>query len=297
MGFLLSLLPESFLWMGCLSAVVLIGVPHGALDISLLWLEAKKNISSLLVAVLKYILLVIISLVAWRFSSDLFWFCFFFAAIYHFGSSDEHPAVLKTISQNAWSRNLWILSRGAILVFSPAAFHSEKITQYLNHASSPQFASGFAAVAPFICTYSAVIYLWTTFKCFRKASFQTHRLILIKHFCSLTIFILLFWVADPLVSFSLYFCCHHSLSHGFRVLQRSPREKKRNFSLWVLVLLLTVPVIPLSLGVLRYVAHQNETSAPVTALFVAIAALTFPHLLVVKRLHEQLNFRFPHVKL
>lgn len=291
MGFLLSLLPESFLWIGCLSAVILIGVPHGALDISLLWLEAKKNLTSLLISVSKYILLVFISLATWRFSSDLFWFCFFFAAIYHFGGSDEHPTILKIISQNSWSRALWILSRGAILVFAPAVFHSEKITHYLNHVSSPQFASGFSAVAPFVCAYSASIYLWTTLKCYQKASFQTHRLFLLKHLFSLIVFCLLFWVADPLVSFSLYFCCHHSLNHSFRVLQRNHRERNKTLYLLLLVVLLTLPIVPLSFWALKYIPQPNVPGATVTACFVAIAALTFPHLMVVRRLHEKLNWR------
>jgi len=291
MGFLLSLLPESYLWIGCLSAVVLIGVPHGALDICLLWSESHKDVSILFRAILKYVLLVVVSLALWRFSSDFFWFCFFFAAVYHFGSSDEHPQVLKIISQNSWNRVLWVLSRGALLVFAPAAFHPEKIIGYLNQAASPGFAIGFTSIAPFVCAYSGLIYIWTSLKSYKKSSFQVHRYILLKHLCSIGVFILLFWVADPLVSFSLYFCCHHSLKHSFRVLQRNP-WKKRNLYLALVVVALTLSVLPLMFWARGHMTLSNMPKATVAACFIAVATLTFPHLLVVKRLHEKLNWTF-----
>lgn len=287
MGFFLSLLPESYLWVGCLSAVVLIGVPHGALDICLLWTESQKDASILFRAVLKYVLLVIGSLGVWRISSDLFWFCFFFAAVYHFGSTDEHPQVLRIISKNSWNRVLWVLSRGTLLVFAPAAFHPEKVIGYLNQAASPSFAIGLTSVASFLCVYSGLIYLWTSLNCYKKSSFKVHRFILLKHLCSVSVFILLFWVADPLVSFSLYFCCHHSLNHSFRVLNRNP-WKKSNLYLVLVMIALTLSVLPLMFWARGHMKISTIPKATVAACFIAVAALTFPHLLVVKRLHEKL---------
>lgn len=291
MGFLLSLLPESFLWIGCLSVVLLVGVPHGALDIYLLWFEDQKTLSHFAKSIGKYICLVLCGLLFWRFSPELFWGSFFAAAIYHFGSSDEHLEVLTVITGKSLYKALWILSRGTVLVFAPVAFHPQKITTYLSQAAPIHFAQQISALAPFLCAYAGVFFLWGTFRCWKRAPLTSYRWILIKHLVSLLILILLFIVADPLLSFSLYFCCHHSLTHTFRVWGRI---KKRISNHWLFFwgAVTTLCVIPVLWWVPKQMVLGSTPEGLVTASFVTIAALTFPHLLVVQDLHDSLRLRF-----
>lgn len=288
-GYLLSLLPDSLLWIACLGLVILVGVPHGALDIFLLWSESQKKLSLLIREVFKYLLLAGSSLLVWKVSSDLFWFLFFLAAVFHFGASDEHPEVLKAISPNSWTRHIWILSRGVLLVFTPAVFHAHKIFDYLSQASSGNFATAFVRVAPFLCAYAALSFGLTSWQFYKKASLNAFRWLGMKYFCSILIFILLFWVADPLISFSLYFCFYHSVNHSFRVLDKSKNQKKW----WVLgSFILTLPILPLSFWAQKQMPQSLSKETTVTACFVAIAALTFPHLVVVEQLHLKLKRRF-----
>ncbi|NBT57546.1 hypothetical protein EBT16_02065 [bacterium] len=156
MGYLLSLLPESFLWIGCLSCIFVLGVPHGALDIYLIWSESKGSIRRSCLLMCSYLSLVLLALGLWRISSEWFWFLFFFSAVYHFGISDEHPALLNLLLRNPLTRSLWIFSRGLVLVFGPAAFHPEKILKYLKPATTQDFAQGLIAVAPFLFGYGLV---------------------------------------------------------------------------------------------------------------------------------------------
>ena len=288
-GYLLSLLPDSFLWIACLGLVLVLGVPHGALDIFLLWSESQKKISLLTYEVFKYLLIAGSSLLVWKISSDLFWFLFFFAAVFHFGSSDEHPEVLKAVSPNSWTRLVWVFSRGILLVFTPAVFHSEKIMEYLKQASSLEFAKAFIQVAPFLCAYAVLIFGITSWRFYQSASLNAFRWLGMKVFCSVGIFILLFWVADPLVSFSLYFCFYHSLNHAFRVLDRSKNHKKK-WMVWSFFL--TLPILPLGFWAQKQMSQSLSKESAVTACFVAIAALTFPHLVVVERLHLKLKRHF-----
>lgn len=291
LGVLLSLLPEFFLWRTCLLLVVLVGVPHGALDGYLLAIEAKKSWKKFSLSIAQYIFLVVCSLFIWRVFPHLFWAAFFAAAAYHFGMSDEHPEVLRAISTQALYRTLWILSRGFLLVFAPIACHPQKIAGYISQAATPQFATQVTHVAPFFCIYAAVIFLWTTFQSWRRASLQTYRWILVKHLVALAVFLLLFAVADPLVSFTLYFCCHHSLNHTFRVLGKVQWTKKKG-TIGVWAFTLTVLAILFFQWVRKYVVDVQLPIGWVSASFVTIAALTFPHLIVVRDLHQQLKQRF-----
>lgn len=291
MGFFLSLLPESVLWMGCLGAILVVGIPHGAFDIYLLWFHSKKNLYLFFSSISKYLLLVFLALLFWKQWPELFWALFFFAAIYHFGSSDEHPEVLATISSRSLFKTLWILSRGTVLVLAPAAFHPQKIANYLSYAAPEHFAQQLPQIAPFLCGYAAVLYLWTTFQCWKKSGLLAYRWILMKHLASLIVLVLLFVVADPLLSFSLYFCCHHSLSHTFRVLARF-QNRVSGKGLAVTLVLTTLSVIPLLFWVEKHFALRTTSDGIVTAAFVGIAALTFPHLVVVHELHKTLYRKF-----
>lgn len=293
MGVLLSLLPESFLWLGCLSAVLIVGIPHGALDIYLLWFNEKKSLSVFAKAITQYILMVLLGLFLWRIAPELFWASFFFAAIYHFGSSDEHPEVLAVIAGNSLFRLLWILSRGTMLVFAPLAFHPAKIVSYLSLAAPVGFAAQITAVSPYLLAYAGCFYLWTTYQCWKKSPLMAYRWILLKHLFSLFVLIALFFVSDPLLSFSLYFCCHHSLTHSMRVLNRI--RNRVSDPLWVFLGLgTTLGVIPIVIWVSEKIAAGTVSQGIVTASFVTIAALTFPHLLVVQKLHQVLHRRLRH---
>lgn len=285
MGVLLSLLPESLLWAGCLSAILLVGIPHGALDVYLLWFNEKKSFSLFAKALTHYILMVLLGLLFWRAAPELFWISFFFAAIYHFGSSDEHPEVLAVISNNSLYRALWILSRGTILVFAPAAFHQEKIASYLKLAAPGGFSTQITAVSPILFAYAGFFYLWTTYRCWKRSPLMAYRWILIKHMFALLVLIALFFVSDPLLSFTLYFCCHHSLTHSFRVFNRIWNRLSNPW--WILFGLgTTLGVIPILIWVSGKMNLVPSSQGMITASFVAIAALTFPHLIVVKKLHQ-----------
>ena len=50
--------------------------------------------------------------------------------------------------------------------------------------------------------------------------------------------------------------------------------------------------IPLMFWARGHMTLSNMPKATVAACFIAVATLTFPHLLVVKRLHEKLNWTF-----
>ena len=290
MGVLLSLLPESQLWLGCLGAVLLVGIPHGSLDIYLLWFKSKKKPLHFIASICKYIFIVILGLLFWKQFPELFWAFFFFAAIYHFGGSDEHPEILASITYKSVFKTLWVLSRGTLLVFAPFTFHPQKITTYLSYAVPTSFAAKLTTIAPFLFGYASIGFLFSTIICWKKSPLYSYRWILIKHLLSLFIIIALFVVADPLLSFSLYFCCHHSLSHSFRVLNRF-QTRFRTMGTFLTVLGTTLCSIPLLFWVERQFAQRTTPDGMVTASFVAIAALTFPHLIVVNDLHKNLSRR------
>jgi len=296
MGLILSLLSESFLWVGCLGVILVVGIPHGALDVYLLWFHGKQNLYSFALSIFKYLLLVFLGAGIWKINPELFWSLFFFAAIFHFGSSDEHPEVLASIISNSVLRTLWILARGTLLVFAPVVFHRDKIINYLSYAVPESFANQLTHVAPFLCVYAAVLYLWSTFQSWKKSSLLVYRWILIKHLLSLSVLILLFIVAEKLLSFSLYFCCHHSLTHTFRVLDRIHNRVSKVGGV-LAVTLTTLCVIPLLFWIEKQFALRTTPDGVVTAVFVGIAALTFPHLIVVHDLHLKLcrKFRFFHL--
>ncbi|NDC25251.1 MAG: hypothetical protein EB078_05100 [Proteobacteria bacterium] len=286
MGYFLSLLPESFLWLGCLGCILIVGVPHGALDIYLIWSESKGSLRRSCLLLGSYIVLVVLAIILWRISSELFWFLFFIAAVYHFGTSDDHPELLFSMLRSSLRRWLWVYSRGLVLVFAPAAFHSEKILKYIKPATSSDFAESFIAVAPFLLGYGLVVYFALSAVSFRNGFSRNYRFLVLKQAVSLLLMVVLFAVSDPLVGFCLYFCCHHSLNHGFRVFGRNKNNK---FHLLLLANLFTLPIIPMVLWIKIRMSEEPSHEKMVISCFVSIAALTFPHLFVVKKLHADLR--------
>jgi len=290
MGVALSLLPVSKLWLGCLTFVILVGIPHGALDIYLLWFRNEKKLITFLVSMVRYLVFVGCGLLLWQKLPELFWAAFFLAAVYHFGSSDEHPEILNSLFSNPALKNLWILSRGALLVFAPFVFHPQKITDYLSYAVPVSFATRVTSVAPFLLIYAGIGLIATTGQALRKSSLQVHRWILVKYFLTLVVILLLFVVGDPLVCFSLYFCCHHSLVHTYRVLKKFSVSIKP-LRLGVAVGLSVVVLFLLLNWVEQHFVLRGASEGIVTAMFVALAALTFPHLIEVQHLHHALPQR------
>jgi Brp/Blh family beta-carotene 15,15'-monooxygenase len=220
--------------------------------------------------------------------SGFFWSSFLFAAVYHFGSSDEHPQVLALICHSSLSKALWILSRGAILVFGPVTAYPDKVIEYLSLAAPQAYAEKLCQIAPFFFVYAIFLFLLATFWSWKKIPLMTYKWLLIKHLASISIFVLLFFVAEPLVSFTLYFCCHHSMAHTFRVISRVRKSLSSYWgSIWGVLAI--VGVLPIIVWVTSQLSTQSNSNTAVIALFIMVASVTFPHLLVVNELHQALN--------
>ena len=201
---------------------------------------------------------------SWFFSPTLAILLFFSVSAWHFGREDQdHP---KTISTAA------IMARGSLLMVVPALSQPERLTQLLIQIIPSHFA-GSAFTAAWVCQLAAImlipIALVSIALEFRHSQ--------VRAALSLS-FLLLFAVADPLISFVIYFCGWHSMRGLFRLYRQVD-----NSITSLLRYLLPVTASTIGLGWAGYLFFVQAAELPEAALqtvFIGLSAIAVPHLLL-----------------
>ena len=242
-----------------LASVILLGLPHGALDGVLLrnscyWPRRGGAAGFLLGYVLLAAMVVI---VWWQFPVPALVLFLAISAV-HF-SGDFQPAPV-------WAR----LPGGALIILLPIAFHPEEVGRLFAAISGPQATSmadklslppsalGLLLVAAIIPASG------------RRAATAIELLALI----------VLAWVAPPLVYFAIYFCCLHSLRHFQRSWHNTPTASRPR--LWKEAAIYTMASILCGVAAGIWLLQRATVDIVVLeVVFIGLAALTVPHMLII----------------
>jgi Brp/Blh family beta-carotene 15,15'-monooxygenase len=290
------------------AAVLLTGMPHGAID----HLVARR-------------------LFEWRGPrgtvlfyggylglSALYGFCWwlapvaalsFFLAIaaYHFGQAD-----LAHLAPRRLRRMLLYLSRGVFVVGSLLMAHPDAVAPLVNALAGTGFAArlvdalvdagGYGWVA--VLTAQHVLVLLTCTKKIGTAFWRRRELL------SVAVLAMLFSAAPPLAAFAVYFGLWHALGHMFVLLRFFRRSQESSlidsrppYAQGALphtvggfyrqaALYTAFPLIGLAATLLLYAPEvQTSTDEVLAALFVLVSVLTLPHMLLVERLYRHERWR------
>ncbi len=242
--------------------ILTLGVPHGALDtIFARQVYRLRSPVSWLLAALLYTVLAALVVGIWWLSPTVFLCGFLLVSIGHF-SGDPEPGV------RMFTR---VMYAGAVIVLPCLRYEADVARQFGFLAGS---GSGVALAA----ALSALAWPWLAGSLGAAVSELHHNT---RASVELLAVVLLAVFAPPLVGFAVFFCGMHSARHVIRTYHYANSSSIR--------LLISAALLPMLLVVVAAIAgwlfldHRSPSRAVSQFLFVGLAALTVPHMLLVER--------------
>lgn len=246
--------------------VLFLGVPHGALDILYLRKVLKvRSVRDIAVHLLLYLLVSGLVVAVWMVNPLIFLSTFLIASAVHFSGDPDDGASLATR----------IAVGGSVITF-PSLLHRQEITFLYSLLTDKWVAEAVAAASVMIATALAVVAVYAlTIEIFRKRHAVVLELLA-------TVLVALF--THPLLAFTVYFCLMHSARHIVRTSEITQLPMR------ALVLESLAPMLFVLIGAIvawRFSSSVSLDAKVIQIVFVALAALTAPHMLIV----EPIRFR------
>ena len=255
--------------------IIIFGISHGALDHEKGYkLLRIYNIKNTITFYLSYISIALLIICFWLILPNLLLIIFLFVASYHFGKEDSEILIFK---KNQF-QNLIFLLKGSLIIFAPLKFQFENtsvIFNFLNFNIDLLLSlkdNGFIEIIYIIGLMSNIFFLNTNFNFNSKIIF----------FDLFTINILYYFLS-PLAAFALYFCFIHSLRHSVSLIESLD---KKNFKRGLNKFLKKALPLTLITGLLFILSlyfltdHVELDEAIFKVIFIGLASLTFPHILL-----------------
>ena len=242
--------------------IFVLGVPHGAFDV----IFAKRlyrlvSFGQWAVFCVSYVLLAAAVVGFWWVSPSLFLTAFLLISAFHFSGDldDGTAAVLR----------FWYA--GSMLIF-PSWFHEAEVARLFSYLVAGDFAGQMASVLHTMalpwCVGLGVTLAWQ----WRANWFTTLEVASVS---------VLATVAPPLVGFTVFFCVMHSARHAVRT-----RAYAAELA-WVdLLKSALAPMVACALAAVALWPTMSTMAfdeAVIRILFVGLAALTVPHMVLIER--------------
>ena len=248
--------------------IIFIGVPHGAFDASVgMTLGFYKNKKSKIIFIFSYIILALMVVFVWHAFPELSLIIFLFASIFHFGFGD-----VKWTGQFKYFISGYF--NGGLVIFGISFMNFNEVNliyQMLIGSKNTDFIWFVLRSGSYAWGLILPFHLYLNYKEFDKI-YLTRILLLIA----------IIYFAKPLVSFTFYFCFIHSFNHIKRILPslKMNLEKKviRNLFLLFTFLSWMAGIIIFFFLIKLYTIDD----AIVKLTFIGLAALTFPHMILIE---------------
>jgi Brp/Blh family beta-carotene 15,15'-monooxygenase len=257
---------KSWVTVICFFLIATIGVTHGSLD----HLKGNKllkifKIKNKLLFYFIYIFTALIVVCFWIILPFFTLSMFLIVASYHFGKEDSVFGKTKKLKL----ASLFLFLKGSIVVLAPLYFHpyeTIEIFEILN-VRLIQYNNNLIAV---LISLSLI------------SNFFINKNILLSLLDSFTV-VLLNINFEPLLAFTVYFCFLHSVRHSLSLVQDMDDRDLKKGLIGFLKKALPLTVIT-AFGFLISVFLLNEyyllDSAILKVVFIGLASLTFPHILL-----------------
>ena len=250
----------------CFFLIATIGVSHGSLDYikgtKLLKIFKIKNKMSFY---LIYILISLAIVCSWLMIPFLTLAIFLVVASYHFGKEDSVFGKIKKFKLVG----LFLFLKGSLVVSSPLYFHTNETVQIFGILDFKlnQYNDGLIVALIFLGLIS---------------NFFINKNIFLSLLDSLTI-IILNVNFEPLLAFTIYFCFLHSVRHSISLIESINNKsfKKGLISFLKKAMPLTViTALGFLIAVFIISEYYSLNSALLKVIFIGLASLTFPHILL-----------------
>ena len=250
----------------CFFLIATLGVSHGALDnLKGYKLLKKFKIKNNFYFYLSYIILALVVAVLWYLLSVITLIIFLFVASFHFGKEDN----VFGFNKKKKFLNFFLFLKGSLVVSAPMYFNFDETTRIFQILDV-----NISDINDQMLLIMIVLSL--------LSNFFISKNILFSFLDSLSI-ILLNYTFDPLTAFTVYFCFLHSIRHSFSLINEI---NKNNFSNGLANFIkLALPLTRITGVFLMFsVYFLNHfyllNSAILKVIFIGLASLTFPHILL-----------------
>lgn len=256
-------------WAFLASALVL-GLPHGALDV--LW--PTKEWSTLRTSgnyvrfILSYVVLMAVMGLIWFWHTPAAFLLFLGLTAMHWGCGDFWP----------WPQRLGVtmalaLGKGLLVVGAPLAFHAAQVRTFTLMFSTGSLAEQDWRTTGIVLVCAAVV-AQLVGSGYAK---DQPRLLALFEWCGLLV---LAWILPAFAFIALYFAWFHSFRHLLRV--EALHERIKAVKLLGVGMVVTILLIAMFLTWM-FSATEINLSLPnsLTAYFIALSILTLPHALLV----------------
>ena len=263
----------------CLLLILIIGVSHGSLD----HIKGKKllelfNIKSNYIFYITYILVSTAVIITWILLPSITLFFFLIIASYHFGKEDTQ----FLINDRSYFTQMLYFFKGFLTILAPLYFHFQEtiaifklllIDNEMFYLSLNFIETNKVIQIGIICSTLSSIFFFIK-------NFEIKKFVIFLDYFSILI---LNYYLSPLLAFTVYFCFLHSIRHSISLaIELDPYSVVNGFKLFV------KKALPLTIltGVFSFIAlyllsnSYNLDSAILKIIFIGLASLTFPHILL-----------------
>ncbi|MDC3007716.1 Brp/Blh family beta-carotene 15,15'-dioxygenase [Candidatus Pelagibacter sp.] len=263
----------------CLLLILIIGVSHGSLD----HIKGRKllkifQIKNIITFYTSYFLLAVTIIILWVLLPTVVLIAFLIVASFHFGKEDTQ----FLIDNNSYLNQFLFFFKGSLVILAPLYFNfnetvsifklllieNESFYQSLNVIEN----NNFLIIGIVLSALSSIILFFKKFELRKFTIFFDYFSIIIinMHF-------------SPLIAFTIYFCFLHSIRHSISLITELDQESLRN-GLLVFIKKATpltiLTAIFCLIGLYFLNNNYNLDSAILKLIFIGLASLTFPHILL-----------------
>lgn len=249
-------------------AIVILGVPHGALDYFFIeefckQMPATKMYSCLAV----YLGIAVISVYLW-FLLPLLCLCLFLIiSIYHFSCDWRHQAPI-----------LFRLAVASSVICTPAIFHNTEIIDLFSALLvTVEQSTQLVLILQILGSASAIIAILYLIFAALRAPYVMHHYEIMGLLLS-AIFL------HPLLHFTLYFCLLHSTKHIEDFFRSTKTGRKNIFVITTIIVFLT---ILLAFLIPIYIPAESFTEITIQMIFISLFGLTMAHMGVISLWHRK----------
>ena len=252
--------------------ILTIGISHGSLDhIKGYKLLKKYQIKNKIIFYLSYSLIGIFIIFMWLILPSFTLIVFLLVATYHFGKEDS-------LNENSQSFIKFLIF-GLPIILAPLSFHFDETLNifkvlYIENKNLINILYFFQEKKIFIILLAISLIIGLYYSGYNYiTSFISEKIAII----------LLNITCHPLIAFTIYFCFLHSIRHSFKLaIELNKADFRKGFKEFLNKSLpLTLITAILFILSLIFLTNYNVLSdAILKVIFIGLASLTFPHILL-----------------
>ncbi|MAP06353.1 MAG: hypothetical protein CML75_00170 [Rhodobiaceae bacterium] len=257
----------------CLVLVASIGISHGALDnmkgAQLLKIFDMKSMFTFYVG---YLAISVLVICVWLLSSTFLLCLFLLVASYHFGKEDSE----FLFQSKKFYLDILFFLKGLVIISAPLLFQYTDTINIFN-------TIGMNTDLFIFRDYSFII------SCFFISIISSIAIVLIARnlYASILIIdlfaiVILNYFLHPLFAFTLYFCFLHSVRHSITLMQDLDKDLSKSIKIFIRKSLpLTIVTASIFVVAFAFLLSEYDINSSINkVIFVGLAALTFPHIIL-----------------